>query len=264
MFMASNPVPSRPHTISDFVRAWQQQLPQSRMSWPEEWPLLELCFKIICWIAFLRDDPEGQVYLEAICRVISQASTFSPYRSNIVFTDPGHHERSVQRAITDMLAPIAENEIELDEDVMPSVPRDRLSFMTIHQAKGLEFPLVIVDISSDFGTNNVMQRFSRFPERPSNVALLEDDLAPYCSTGPLRVARSALDRTFDDLVRLYYVAFSRPQSVLLLVGLDQCLQYNTRIKNVATWWRRDETWAWRTAVSGRPPPLANSIPFHRI
>jgi DNA helicase II / ATP-dependent DNA helicase PcrA len=263
-FMTGNPAPNRPHTITDFVNAWQQRQPQGVMRWPEEWPLLELCFKLVSWITALRDDPEGQVYLEAICRVISQASTFSPYRSNIVFDDPGHHERSVRRAITDMLAPIAENEVELDEDIMPSVPRDRLSFMTIHQAKGLEFPLVIVDVGSDFGTNHQRQRFGRFPENPSNVTVLEDDLAPYCASGPLRGARSALDRTFDDLVRLYYVAFSRPQSVLLLVGLDPCLQYNSSIRNVATGWRRDGTWAWRTNVTGRPPPMANRIPLHLI
>jgi DNA helicase-2/ATP-dependent DNA helicase PcrA len=263
-FMTGNPAPNRPHTITDFVNAWQQRRPQGVMRWPEEWPLLELCFKLVSWITALRDDPEGQVYLEAICRVISQASTFSPYRSNIVFDDPGHHERSVRRAITDMLAPIAENEVELDEDIMPSVPRDRLSFMTIHQAKGLEFPLVIVDVASDFGTNHQRQRFGRFPENPSNVTVLEDDLAPYCTSGPLRGARSALDRTFDDLVRLYYVAFSRPQSVLLLVGLDPCLQYNSSIRNVATGWRRDGTWAWRTSVTGRPPPMANRIPLHLI
>ncbi|HVH77480.1 MAG TPA: DEAD/DEAH box helicase [Stellaceae bacterium] len=263
-FMASNPMPNRPHMLSDFVQAWQQRRSQSAMRWPEEWPLLEICFKIVSWITYLRDDPEGQVYLESICRVVSQASTFSSYRSNIVFDDPGHHQRSVQRAITDMLAPIAEDEIELDEDVMPSVPRDRLSFMTIHQAKGLEFPLVIVDVGSDFSRNHPRQRFSRFPENASNVAVLEDELSAYCPIGRLRLARTSLDRTFDDLVRLNYVAFSRPQSVLLLVGLDACLQYNSAIKNVATGWRRDQTWAWRVNVSGRPPPLANRIPLHLI
>jgi DNA helicase-2/ATP-dependent DNA helicase PcrA len=135
-FMATNPAPSQPHTISNFVFAWQGCHPQAAMRWPDEWPVLELCFKLISWITYLRDDPEGQVYLEAICRVVSQASTFSPYRSTIVFNDPAHHERSVRRVITDMLAPLAENEIELDEDIMPSVPRDRLSFMTIWPAPG--------------------------------------------------------------------------------------------------------------------------------
>ena len=240
-FVDSNPNPNNPHTIANFVEAWQTHSPQGVMpSWPTEWPLLELCFKLITWIPYLRDDPEGQVYLEAISRVIAQAGTFSSYRGMLVFGNPEYTKRSVGRAILDILAPIAENEVEVDEDIMPSIPRDRLSFMTIHQAKGLEFPLVIVDVSSDYKSNHQMQRFRRFPENPSSVTLLEDDLVNHCDIGALRATRSAIDRTFDDLVRLYYVAYSRPQSVLMLVGLDRCLRYKTTIKHVATGWRRNE------------------------
>jgi len=263
-FIAINPVPNAPHTLSNFVAAWQRRAPRGGMTWPDEWPLLELCFKIITWIPFLHDDPEGQLYLEAIARVIAQAATFSSYRSTIVFSDPGHEQRSVQKAITDILAPIAENEVELDEDVMPHIPRNRLPFMTIHQAKGLEYPLVIVDVSSDYSTNNHMQRFRRFPESASNVTLLEDDLAPHCAIGAFRTTRSALDRTFDDLVRLYYVAYSRPQCVLMLVGLDRCLRYNSTIRHVAMGWDRNGGWAWQTPVRGRNPALANNIPIQLI
>lgn len=261
-FVASNSAPNHPHTLADFVRSWQTRTPHGAAQWPDEWPLLELCFKLITWIPFLHDDPEGQVYLEAITRVIAQAATFSSYRSTLVFNRPGHADRSVQRAIVDILAPIAENEVELDEDIMPSIPRDRFSFMTIHQAKGLEYPLVIVDVSSDYRINNAAQRFRRFPESPSNVTTLEDDLAAHCAIGPLRQARDAIDRTFDDLVRLYYVAYSRPQSALMLIGLDPCLRYSTTIKHVATGWRRNSSWSWRLATQGaRPPALADNIPL---
>jgi DNA helicase-2/ATP-dependent DNA helicase PcrA len=263
-FILTNPQPNVPHTIADFVQSWQARAPQGVMSWPDEWPLLELCFKLITWMPFLHDDPEGQVYLEAISRVIAQAATFSLYRSTLVFSNPVNTERSVRHAIMDILAPIAENGVDLDEEIMPSVPRDRLSFMTIHQAKGLEYPLVIVDVSSDYSANNHLQRFRRFPESPSNVAAMEDDLANYCPIGPLRMARSAIDRTFDDLVRLYYVAYSRPQSVLMLVGLAPCLRHNTTIKHVAMGWRRNSTWPWRVPVTGRHPALANNIPIHLI
>ena len=83
---------------------------------------------------------------------------------------------------------------------MPSVPRDRLNIMTIHQAKGLEFPLVIVDIASDFTRNHPKQRFRRFPDEPSSVTLLEDDLASCTPIGALRTARSAIQRSFEDLI----------------------------------------------------------------
>jgi hypothetical protein len=54
-------------------------------------------------------------------------------------------------------------------------------------------------------------------------------------------ARSQLDRAFNDLLRLYFVAFSRAPDVLLLVGLDSVVN---GIPNVATGWDRDEVWHW--------------------
>ena len=74
------------------------------MQWPNEWPLLELCFKLMSWFPMLRDDPEGQVYLEAVSRAIAQAATFSPYRSTILRGQPPHGDNSVKAAIRDFLA----------------------------------------------------------------------------------------------------------------------------------------------------------------
>jgi DNA helicase II / ATP-dependent DNA helicase PcrA len=222
-------------------------------------------FTLLAWFPRLRDDPEGQVHLEAIARAIAQAATFSPYRSLVLNGSGQHDQRSVEAALRDIFAQHAEGAIDVDEEIMPSVPRDRFVMMTIHQAKGLEFPLVIVDVASDFQTNNPRNRFKRFPEQPSNVAAMEDDLAPACTVGALRQQRTALQRTLEDLIRLYYVAFSRSQSVLLLVGLDRCLQYSTSIRNVATFWRSDGTWAWITPQQGpRPPAMANAIPLELI
>ena len=136
--------------------------------------------------------------------------------------------------------------------------------MTIHQAKGLEYPLVIVDVASDYRINSHMQRFRRFPETASAVQTLEDDLASFCKIGSLRRNREGLERTFEDLIRLYYVAYSRPESILMLVGLDPCIRYSTSIKHIALGWRYDETWAWRSPVSGKKPVEANNIPLYLI
>ena len=263
-YIATNPAPNRPHSMGGYVQAWQGRSSQGTRTWPDEWPILELCFKLLSWFPFLRDDPEGQVYLEAISRAISQAAAFSSYRSTIVFGSSTHEANSIKRAISDIFVPIAESDVEVEEEIMPSVPRDRFCFMTIHQAKGLEFPLVIVDVGSDYRTNNHMQRFRRFPENPSNVTLMEDDLAQHTGIGPLRLVRSSLDRSFDDLVRLYYVAYSRAEVALLLVGLDPMLRYNATIKHVAAGWSRNSSWSWVRSVPGRNPPLANNIPIELI
>ncbi len=266
VFVASNPPPSIPRTLGDFVNGWQTRTNQTSRSasWPDEWPILELCYKLITWMPFFQDDPEGQVYLEAISRCIAQAATFSPYRSVILHGQGAHDDRSVMRVIMDIMVPLAENSVEVDEEIMPHVPRNRLPIMTIHQAKGLEFPLVIVDIASDYSRNHPTQRFRRFPENPTSTQQLEDDMAPYCNVGQLRTVRQALLRTFDDLVRLYYVAYSRPQSLLMLVGIDRCMRYNTTIRHVATAWRADGTWAWQAPVAGRPPALVNNHPLELI
>ena len=263
-FVETDPIPNQPTGLSQFIQDWQLRRTQRLNEWPNEWPLLELCFRIITWIPRLHDDPEGQVYIEAVARCISNAAIFSSYRSKIFFDQAEHEEGSIRSAISDILVPIAEGDIEIDEDIMPHVPRSHFPFMTIHQAKGLEYPLVIVDVASDYKINHHRQRFKRFPEEPSSVQNLEDDLAPYCEIGNLRMNRGALPRTFDDLIRLYYVAYSRPQSILLLVGLDSCLRYNTPIKHVAMGWRSNGEWDWKSPVSGKKPAQANNIPIHLI
>ena len=117
----------------------------------------------------LHDDPEGQVYLEAMARCIAQATTYSTYLSAIIHGRQPHNDKSIEEAILNIFVPIAEGAVEVDEDIMPNVPRNYFPIMTIHQAKGLEYPFVIVDISSDYKQNNIYQRFRRFPENPSSV-----------------------------------------------------------------------------------------------
>jgi DNA helicase-2/ATP-dependent DNA helicase PcrA len=68
---------------------------------------------------------------------------------------------------------------------------------------------------------------------------MEDELRLY---SPLeQPQRSALDRAFDDLIRLYFEAYSRAKDVLLLVGLNSV---RDRIPNVGTGWDRNRNWHW--------------------
>lgn len=263
-FIASNPAPRRPHSLASFVGAWQKTSPQASMTkWPDEWPTLDLLYKLLAWFPAFRNEPEYQIYLEAITRSVTQATAFSPYQGRVLHKTP-HFERSRESIIRDILAPIAENVVDVDEELLTHEPRDHLNVMTIHQSKGLEFPLVIVDVGSAFSRNHPKQRFKRFPEKPSNVARLESDLAPYTDVGPLRVVRGDLDRTFEDLIRLYYVAYSRPRTTLLLIGHNKLLQGATAIKHVATCWRQDGSWAWQRPGGSRPPATVAGHPLLEI
>ncbi|PCC70367.1 DNA helicase-2 / ATP-dependent DNA helicase PcrA [Nannocystis exedens] len=120
-------------------------------------------------------------------------------------------------------------------------------------------------MGSDFQRNHPKNRFKRFPQDPSNVALMEDELASACPIGLLRQQRTGLQRTFEDLIRLYYVGFSRPQTALLLVGLTPTIRYAKSIPNVAVSWRADGTWPWCTPVATKKKPgQANAIPLELI
>jgi DNA helicase-2/ATP-dependent DNA helicase PcrA len=79
---------------------------------------------------------------------------------------------------------------------------------------------------------------------------MEDLLRPF---SPLGVpVRSQVDRAFDDLYRQFFVAFSRPQDVLLLVGVTPT-RPGGRVPNVATGWDRTGICHW-----------ASNAPFEMI
>lgn len=261
-----NPNPAGNGGLHRFIHEWRQVSRGSENKrFPKDWPVLELIFKLITWIPDFQSNPEHQVWLEAITRIVSSAGTASPYGMQLYQVNT-HRERSRESFIRDALLPIAINEADVDEDIMPSVPRNWLQLMTIHQAKGLEFPMTIVDVGCHFSRNHHQQAFLRFPNSPSNVVLMEDDIEPYI-TSPLRSGRTPMDRSFDDLVRLYYVAYSRPQSVLMLIGDERCLTYGRGAKmtgvipNIALGWNRDGTWPWRQPSIGRRTPVRVNAPI---
>jgi len=244
-YIVSNPPapgPARINTLRDFVRAWQARTPQGSGRWPREVPLIQLLYELITWIPVFQDDPEGLVYLEVITRTITQSARFIAYDATIQ-RDPPQADDSVRAILWGIFEPLASGAIDIDEDLIELLPRDWLNILSIHQAKGLEFPLVIVDVGSDFRTNHWRQAFKRFPREGSRSQNLEDILRPFSPLGA--PVRSAVDRAFDDLVRQYFVAFSRPQDVLLLVGFGQPNGGPSPIPNVATGWRRDGQWPWQ-------------------
>ena len=86
------------------------------------------------------------------------------------------------------------------EDDSEYAPSGCVSFMTIHQSKGMEFPIVIVDSLS--GT-----------PRKDGDHLIEYIESNYFHREPFEIRD---DIKFFDFWRLYYTAFSRAQNLLVL------------------------------------------------
>ncbi len=86
------------------------------------------------------------------------------------------------------------------EDESEYAPSGCVSFMTIHQSKGMEFPVVFVDSLNNVPRNQISEVFSE----------IEDRYYPRTAFEPRK------DIKYFDFWRLYYTAFSRAQNLLVL------------------------------------------------
>ena len=244
-----NPEPHSPVSLEKFVTHWQIRHPFSSdeskdIKWPTKANLMELAYKLVSWIPEFQEDDEGVVYLKAITQTITQTSFFNKYSANIDFSSPEAEKESINEALLNIFVPIASGGVQIDENYFEVIPSNRFNIMSIHQAKGLEFPLVIVDVGSRFKKNLSKDANLRFPKDADSSSIIQDRVKKYSSMSNNN--RDSKDMAFDDLTRLYFVAFSRAKDVLLLVGLNPNIdgykqnEKQMKIPNVALGWNRDE------------------------
>ena len=214
-------LPIVPHGLSDYVNAWRNRsIGRPGWTWARETPGLELFYALVQFFPSIVDDPEQHLYLEAFARQFSECAQVTRLRGAIITdtTNRDLSDRSVRALIENVLAPIAERKVDIDEDLLVAYPRDRLPIMSIHQAKGLEFPITIVDVGSDILRAHKANAFKRFPETGETAHRMEDLLRTHSTLGATE--RSQVNRGFDDLYRKFFVAFSRPQHILILAGCN--------------------------------------------
>lgn len=234
------------HGLRNYVNGWKGRDPGGAgRQWPKNVSVLQLMYGLVHYLPELHDRADGQVYLEVFTRQLAACEQVCKFKGRLVHSpdNPGLGEASVKELLRDFLGPLASGGVQVDEELITAFPRDQLSILSIHQSKSLEFPLTIVDVGSDFAQNRPQQAFKRFPTGGGATHRMEDIFRAASELGV--DARSQVDRAFDDLYRQYFVAYSRPQDVLLLVGLNGCM--NGKIPNAATGWERNGAMQWAKA-----------------
>lgn len=169
--------------------------------------LMEIIYRIISMEPFRtwRLDPVKNLRLSKVTRLVESYHSLSldVLRSDAAGVDLDQSFR--HRFYNMFISYLITTGIDDDEDEEVIVPKKYLPIMTIHQAKGLEFPFVFVDQlgnRGDAGTAQILER---------DLASFRQDLYPRSTRTPNLLA-------LEDDIRLLYVAYSRAQVALILVG----------------------------------------------
>lgn len=142
-------------------------------------------------------------------RAVRNLATFSKlltkfeYLHYVTVLNPEHLERDLRNLFNQFFRFLQDGGIDEYEDEAEYAPKGCVSFLTIHQSKGLEFPVVVC------GSLEAVPR----KQHSALDELLEDG-------GYLSKARfEPLDQIKHfDFRRLYYTAFSRAQNLLVLAA----------------------------------------------
>ena len=112
------------------------------------------------------------------------------------------------------------------EDFDETLPSGCVSFMTIHQSKGLEFPITIV------GSMNAVPR----KDYTDLDVILQNEYYHKPVYEPIELTK------YFDFARLYYTAFSRAQNLLLLTGCETTSGRRTPSAYFEPYWNSLPKW----------------------
>jgi DNA helicase-2/ATP-dependent DNA helicase PcrA len=127
------------------------------------------------------------------------------YLHHVSVLNPKFLTRNLKDLFDNFLRFLYDGGIDEYEDMSEYAPSGCVSFLTIHQSKGLEFPIVFV------GSLEAAPRkqYSDLDE------IIENEYTDKVPFEPLEETKHF------DFWRLYYTAFSRPQNLLILTGQEK-------------------------------------------
>jgi DNA helicase-2/ATP-dependent DNA helicase PcrA len=168
-----------------------------------DWGLLDLFYQLTTFEYFrnlieLASSGQDEGPMCNLGLITQYISRYQEERGRPILTARDFHDNRIQRhffaSYLFAMYRLGESEFEDKEDPFP---KGRVSIITIHQAKGLEFPVVIL---------GGLYRQNRGPGTIEEIVRNE-----------LNRDGEPLDRIVDfDNARLFYVALSRAQNILLL------------------------------------------------
>lgn len=137
--------------------------------------------------------------------ILSQLLNKFEYIHNISILTPKTLNKDIQRLFNQFFRFLKDGGIDEYEDASEYAPSGCVSFMTIHQSKGLEFPIVMVGSMH----STPRKQYTELDE------LLQEK---YYSKEPFEPLN---ETKHYDFWRLFYTAFSRAQNLLLLTCQEQ-------------------------------------------
>ena len=137
--------------------------------------------------------------------IFSQLLNKFEYIHNISILTPKNLDRNIQRLFNQFFRFLKDGGIDEYEDASEYAPSGCVSFMTIHQSKGLEFPVVLVG----------SMHSTPWKQHTELDELLQEK---YYSKEPFEPLN---ETKHYDFWRLFYTAFSRAQNLLLLTCQEQ-------------------------------------------
>ncbi|GHV85487.1 DNA helicase II [Spirochaetia bacterium] len=180
---------------------------------------------------------------------LSQVITKFEFIYKIDLFHPDFHEKNTEYFFNTYLRLLFEEGIGEYEDDSEYAPSGCISFLTIHQSKGMEFPVVLVDsLYKNLGHDS-----------PAHMKEIEKK---YFSLPPFEPYE---DIPYFDFWRLYYTAFSRAQNLLVLTspgtGRDPNKHFREKFFSLPDWDFPDVDLGKLELQSVKPVTLKNSFSF---
>ncbi len=149
---------------------------------------------------------------------------------NITIFTPNNRDKTLKAFFGDYLKFVYDGGIGEYENFDENIPSGCISFMTIHQSKGLEFPITMVD--------------SLYAVPRKDYSSLDEELQKSFYHKPVY---EPIEKTkYYDFWRLYYTAFSRAQNLLVLTGHEHSGPAALPSREFCDIW--NQTPSWRSSV----------------